>query len=59
MFYPHDQPTGFRTYQHDVSHEPPDYEKHRLYFGWVNVDTVQKTMEQSTQWGVPYPILSL
>ena len=55
MFYPHDQPTGFRTYQHDVSHEPPDYEKHRPYSGWVNVDTVQKTMEQSTQWGVPLP----
>ena len=25
------------------------------YFGWVNVDTVQKTMEQSTQWGVSIP----
>ena len=24
----------------------------RPYFGWVNVDTVQNTMEQSTQWGV-------
>ena len=39
----------FRTDQHDVSHEAPDYEKFRPYFGWVNVDTVQKTMEQSTQ----------
>ena len=39
----------FRTYQHDVKHEAPDYEKFRPYFGWVNVDTVQKTMEQSTQ----------
>ena len=45
----------FRTYQHDVSHETPDYEKFRPYFGWVNVDTVQKTMEQSTQWGVSLP----
>ena len=45
----------FRTYQHDVSHEPPDYEKFRPYFGWVNVDIVQKTMEQSTQWGVCLP----
>ena len=45
----------FRTYQHDVSHETPDYEKFRPYFGWVNVDTVQKTMEQSTQWGVFLP----
>ena len=42
----------FRTYQHDVSHETPDYEKFRPYFGWVNVDTVQKTMEKSTQLGV-------
>ena len=45
----------FRTYQHDVSHEPPDFERFRPYFGWVNVDTVQKTMEQSTQWGVSLP----
>ena len=45
----------FRANQHDVSPETPDYEKIRLYFGWVNVDTVQKTMEQSTQWGVPLP----
>ena len=34
----------FRTYQHAVNHEAPDYEKFRPYFGWVNVDTVQKTM---------------
>ena len=27
----------------------------RPYFGWVNVDTLQKTMEQSTQWGVSIP----
>ena len=45
----------FRTYQHDVSHETPDYEKFRPYIGWVNVDTVQKTMEQYTQWGVSLP----
>ena len=44
-----------RTYQHDVSPETPDYEKFRPYFGWVNVDTVKKTMEQSTQWGVSLP----
>ena len=37
-----------RTYQHDVSHETPDYER-------VNVDTVQKTMAQCTQWGVSLP----
>ena len=29
-----------RTYQHDVTHETPDYEKFRPYLGWVNVDTV-------------------
>ena len=45
----------FRTYQHDVSHETPDYEKFRPYFGLVNVDTSQKIMEQSTQWGVSLP----
>ena len=45
----------FRTYQHDVTHEAPDYENFRPYFGWVNVDTVQETMEQSTQWGVSLP----
>ena len=45
----------FRTYQHDVSHEAPDNEKFRPYFAWVNVDTDQKTMEQSTQWGVSLP----
>ena len=40
----------FRIYQQPyVSHEVPDYETFRPYFGWVNVDTVQKTMEQSTQ----------
>ena len=45
----------FRTYQHAVTREAPDYEKFRPYFGWVNVDTVQKTMEQSTQWRVSLP----
>ena len=44
-----------RTYTHDVNHETPDNAKFRPYFGWVNVDTVQKTMEQSTQWGVSLP----
>ena len=45
----------FRTNQHDVSPETPDYPNFWPYFGWVNVDTVQKTMEQSTQWGVSIP----
>ena len=47
------------TYQHAVKHEAPDYDKFRPYFGWVNVDTVQKTMEQSTQWESPHQIHSL
>ena len=50
---------GFRTNQHDVSPETPDYETSRPYFGWVNVDTVQKPMEQSTQWGVSIPNIFL
>ena len=45
----------FRANQHDVSPETPDYEKSRPYFGWVNVDTVQISMEQSTQWGLSIP----
>ena len=44
-----------RTYQLDVSHEAPDFARFRPYFGWVNVDTVQKLMEQSTRWGVSLP----
>ena len=45
----------FRTYQYTVNHEAPHNENFRHYFGWVNLDTVQKTMRQSTQWGVPLP----
>ena len=44
-----------RSNQHVVNIDTPDYEKFRPYFGWVNVDTVQKTMDQSTQWGVSIP----
>ena len=45
----------FRANQHDVSPETPDYGNFRPYFGWVNVNTVQKTMERSTQRGVSIP----
>ena len=38
-----------------VNNDTPDYETFRLYFGWVNADTVQKAMEQSPQWGVSIP----
>ena len=48
-----------RSNQHVVNNDTPDYEKFRPYSGRVNVDTVQKPMEQSTQWGVSYPIHSL
>ena len=45
----------FRTYQRAATREAPDYEKFSPYFGWVNMDTDQKPMEQSTQWGVSLP----
>ena len=46
-----------RANQYVINNDTPDFEKLRPYFGWVNVDTVQKTMEQSMQWESPYPIL--
>ena len=46
------------TNQHDVSPETPDDENFWHYFGWVKLDTAQKTMVQSTQWGVSNMILS-
>ena len=45
----------FRTNKHAVHNDTPDYEKLMPYFGWVNVNIVQKTIEQSTQWGVSIP----
>ena len=44
-----------RMNKHVFFKDTPGYEKLRPYFGWVNVDTVQKTIEQSTQWGVSLP----
>ena len=41
-----------RSNQHVVNNDTTDYEKLRPYFVWVNVDSFQKTMEQSTQKGV-------
>ena len=49
----------FRTNQHDVSPGTPDYEKFRPYFGWVNVDTVQKPWNSLPNGESPYPIHSL
>ena len=34
----------FMANQHDVSPVTPDYEEFMPYFGWVNVDTVQKIL---------------
>ena len=34
----------FRANQHDANPESPDYENFRHFFGWVNVDTVRKTI---------------
>ena len=45
----------FRNNKHVVNNDTPDYEKPRLHFGWVNADTVYRTVEQSTQWGVSIP----
>ena len=44
-----------RANKHVLSNETSDYEKFGTYFGWVNVDTVQKTIEQSIQWEVSIP----
>ena len=38
-----------RSNQHVINNDTPDCEKFKPYFGWINVDTVQKTMEESTQ----------
>ena len=37
-----------RSNQHVVNNDISDYENFRPYFDWVNVDTVQKVMKQST-----------
>ena len=44
-----------RFNQHVTNNDTSDYEKCSPYVGWVNVDTVQKTIEQSTQSGVSIP----
>ena len=46
---------SIRANKHVLSNETPDYENIRPYFGWVSVDTVQKTIEQSAQWAVLIP----
>ena len=49
-----------RSNQHVVNNETPDYEKFSPYFGWVNIDTVQKTIHMGslhTQY-IPYDKVS-
>ena len=46
---------AIRSNQHVVNNNTPDYEKFIPYFGFINDDTVQKIMEQSTQWEVSIP----
>ena len=41
-----------QAHQHDIKSETPDYEKYRLYFGWVNTDTIRDTFKNTIQWGV-------
>ena len=38
--------------KHDLQPTTIDYNKLKPYFGWVNVETIKKTFENSTQWAV-------
>ena len=38
--------------KHVFQQTPVDYEKWRPFFGWVNLDIVKQTIDQTTQWGV-------
>ena len=38
--------------KHRVMSETPDYDKYRLYFGWMNTDTSRDTFKNTTQCGV-------
>ena len=38
--------------KHDQQPTTIDYNKLKPYFGWVNVDTIKNTFENSTQWAV-------
>ena len=47
--------------KHHVKSETPDYDKYRLYFGWVNRDTIRDISKNTTQRGVSidtYPMSS-
>ena len=49
----------FRTYQHDVSHETPDYEKFRPYLVGSMWILFRKPWNSLPNGESPYPILSL
>ena len=38
--------------KHDQKPSTIDYNKLKPYFGWVNAETIKKTLENSTQWAV-------
>ena len=38
--------------KHAITPQPIDFEKLRLYFGWVNKHTIEKTFHKTTQWAV-------
>ena len=38
--------------KHDQQPTTIDYNKLKPYFGWVNAETIKKTLENSTQWAV-------
>ena len=38
------------VHKHDQKPTTIDYTKSKPYFGWVNVDTIQKPFENTTQW---------
>ena len=42
--------SNFTVHKHAQKPTQIDYIKLKPYFGWVNVDTVQKTFENTTQW---------
>ena len=47
----YDRPT-ISIQKHDQQPTTVDYNKLKPYFGWVNAETIKKTFENSTQWGV-------
>ena len=40
-----------QAFKHQIKSETPEFDKYRLYFGWVNADTIKETFEHTRQWG--------